>query len=789
MSDPVRISGFFSTFDTESVISQITAVRMRAVNQLEYKSLYAIEKKNALATIQSSVGNLLEKLKVLTASSSVSGKTATSSGTAVSASTTPSSSLGSFTVDVTRLASATRLAGTPISAGIDTTTSMREANFATVPSNGTYTISTATGGAQTFSIGGANVQNAAVLNAANFDMAVTSGTFTIATATGGSATLNVDVATQSLDDVVNAINSSGVGITATISADSSGRLNQLSLTSTQGDITLGNGADSSNFLSATNLLASEGTTTRTSSAAFTKQMSLSDAMGEINASAIGVTASITNDAYGRPGILTVTSTQGNISFGNGGDTSNFLSATGLLVSTSGATRSSPASIARLSLSKKLDQAGFNGGAPAAGDHTITINGTVISYNAASDSLTDVVNRINGSAAGVVAKYDSLTDTVRLQNQSTGALSLTVEDDGAGGDLAAKLGILAGTTTAGENAEYSIDGSPAQGSASNTISHNGVGLTLSALTSGSPVTVTVAADSASAATSIKGFVTEFNNVLSAIDAATKADGSKTNNTSGPLSGDASLRQLKSDLRSIVTSAGLNLGSQYTALSQIGLSFGPVGSAVGSTNTLQFDEGKFQAALAADPAAVQNVLSAFTLTGTLEPAGTGSITGLTGTYTGSVAGKYLITDDGAGNLSAEFTPSNGGPANTTTATAIAGGTNSTLIPGMTFTIAAVLQAGTHTINVAPTTQSVIQRLQQFAENQSGVGGVLAKRQETYDKVTGDIADRIAIMEERIEKEMEVLRKKFAAMEQAQARAQGVISSLQQMAAQMSANSNSK
>ena len=35
MSDPVRISGFFSTFDTESVISQLTQVRMNAVTLLE----------------------------------------------------------------------------------------------------------------------------------------------------------------------------------------------------------------------------------------------------------------------------------------------------------------------------------------------------------------------------------------------------------------------------------------------------------------------------------------------------------------------------------------------------------------------------------------------------------------------------------------------------------------------------------------------------------------------------------------------------------------------------------
>jgi flagellar capping protein FliD len=110
-------------------------------------------------------------------------------------------------------------------------------------------------------------------------------------------------------------------------------------------------------------------------------------------------------------------------------------------------------------------------------------------------------------------------------------------------------------------------------------------------------------------------------------------------------------------------------------------------------------------------------------------------------------------------------------------------------MSLSIAGVLQAGTHTVTVTATSQSVIQRLKQYAENQAGTGGVLQKRQDSYNAVTRDIADRIGVMEERIEREMEVYRKKFAAMEQAQARAQGILSSLQQMSAQMNANSSQK
>jgi flagellar hook-associated protein 2 len=403
-------------------------------------------------------------------------------------------------------------------------------------------------------------------------------------------------------------------------------------------------------------------------------------------------------------------------------------------------------------------------------------------------MTDVVNRINASAAGVTARYDSITDTFRLQNTKTGTLSITVADDGTGGDLAAKLGLIGATFTEGENAAYSIDGGPAQSSASNTITHNGVGVTLNALTNGTPATVTVTQDATSALAAVKGFVSEFNNVMTAIGTATKADGSRENNTSGPLSGDASLRQLKSDLRSIVTSMGVNIDGTFTTLSQIGISFGAVGSALGSTNTLQLDEAKFKMALADDPAGTQALLSSLTLSASLQPGGTSSVTGLAGTYAGTQTGKYTIEDDGLGNLTSVFTPANGGPSTTTTATVTANGSTSILIPGMLVNVGPTFQAGTHTVSVTASSQSVIQRLKQFSEIQSGAGGVLQKRQDAFKNIQTDIARRIEDVQDRIEKEMEVLRKKFALMEQAQAAAQSLISQLQATTSKLTSSKDS-
>lgn len=786
MSDPVRIGGFYSTFDTEAVIKQLTAVRMRQVTLLERKDADIKAKKAAVNAVQTAMKAFLDRVKALADQRSVSGMVATASGTGVSVAALPGAQPGSFTVAVNQLATSTRLQGTPISAGIDATKAMNRSNFGTVPTNGTFTIATVGGGTQVFTIGAAAAQTSVALASANIDMAVTSGTFTVGTTGGGTQQITINAATQTLNDVVNAINGAGVGLTASVVADANGRLNRLQLTSSNGNVILGDVSDSSNFLSAMRLLSSAPGTTRTGEA-FTQQMSLNDVIAEVNASGIGVTASITNDSWGRPNILTMTSSQGAISFGSGADTSNFLSATGLLTSAPGTTRSSAGPLARLSVSAKLQDAGLNGGPPNAGNQAIVINGVSISYNAATDSLMDVVNRINASQAGVTARYDSLTDSFRLQNKATGNLMLTAED-APGGNLAAKLGLTTGTLTAGQNAAYSIDGGPAQQSASNSISFGGTTVTLKEVTT-SPVTVTVSQDTSGAANAVKAFVSEFNNVMKAIDDATRADGSKTNNKSGPLSGDASLRQLKSDLRSIVTSPGTNLGGGFVTLSQIGLTFGAVGSAVGTTNTLQFDEGKFAEAVRTNQAGVQELLSRLSLSATLQPGGTGSLTGISGTYAGVEPGSWEITDDGAGNLSAVFTPANGGPPTTVTGTIAANGSNTSLIPGLTLTAGPTLQAGSHTITVGATAESVIQRLKRFAETQAGIGGTLDKRKTTYDKVSSDISERIATLEQRINAEMEQLRRKFTLMEQAQARAQSVMGNIQQLANQIAAIYGSK
>jgi len=786
VSDPVRIGGFFATFDTEKVIGQLTAVRQVRIQKLDIDQARADARKAAIADLVTKFSSLLAKVDALALSTSVSGKSATSSSTSLSAAAGPSATPGSFTVAVAKLATGTSATGTAISDALDAASPLGSSNFATTPTTGTFTISTVGGGSQTFSVGPAVAETATLLNAANFAVAPTSGTYTIATAMGGSHTFTVDAATETLQDQVNAINAAGIGVTASITNDANGRANILALTSLQGAITVGDVADTSNFLTATNLVGSSGTDTRSSTTAFTKQMSLDEILSEINASGIGVTATLTNDANGRPNIVTLTALTA-ISLGTGADTSNFLSATNLLASPGTTTRASTRSIARLNPSEKMADASWFGGPPAAGAHSIVLNGVTINYNTANDSLSDIINRISASGAGVTARYDSQTDTIKLQQTTLGSLDITLADDGTGGDLLAKTGLLAATQTKGTNAEFSIDGGATQYSTSNTVTGApGVTLTLLGLIdAGSPATVTVGQDSTAAVNAVKGFVTEFNNVMTAIDAATKADGSTTGNQSGLLSGDASIRFLKSTLRSLLVGTGQAVPGSLSNLSQVGLGFGAVGSAVGTTSTLLFDQAKFTTALANDPTSVQSLFSAFALQASLVPGGTGSISGLTGTYSGSKAGAYAIVDDGAGNLTATFTPADGGSVTTTSATIVANGSTTALIPGMTVQAAPALQGGTHTIAVSTTSNSVFHQLKSFLDNQAGPGGMLAKREDSYDSISRDIKTRKETIQDRIDREMELLRDKFIAMEQAQARSQAIMSSLQQAITKLSAS----
>jgi flagellar hook-associated protein 2 len=154
---------------------------------------------------------------------------------------------------------------------------------------------------------------------------------------------------------------------------------------------------------------------------------------------------------------------------------------------------------------------FSFASPAAED-TVTIDGREYTLKAGA-TAKDLASKINSDGKGTVFAAVQGTETIVLSNRTTGATGGTfIEVSDPGGALAEK----AGTAKEGKDAEYTVDG-VAGTSTSNTVTGAvaGVTLTLSALTSAGPVTISVqppAPNLKAIEAQIESFVTAYNKVV-------------------------------------------------------------------------------------------------------------------------------------------------------------------------------------------------------------------------------------------------------------------------------------
>ncbi|MCS7048952.1 MAG: flagellar filament capping protein FliD, partial [Verrucomicrobiae bacterium] len=264
-----------------------------------------------------------------------------------------------------------------------------------------------------------------------------------------------------------------------------------------------------------------------------------------------------------------------IQLGSAADTSNFLQVARLTQNGTGSVVSAlPLGV--IKVSAPLQNANFataiSDGGSGAGE--FTINGVSISFNASTDTLTDVLARINNSTAGVLAQYDPVQDRVVLINKTTGNVAIHLAD--VTGNFLAATGLTAsagGTFVAGQDLVYTLNGSAPITSRSNTAaadSHGISGLTITALTTGT-TTVTVTADPSPARTAIEEFVAQYNKVQALIASATAVASSATGTTTnGVLAGDRDVAALASELRRLVFGEVTGLSGRITRLDQLGYS---------------------------------------------------------------------------------------------------------------------------------------------------------------------------------------------------------------------------
>jgi flagellar hook-associated protein 2 len=296
-------------------------------------------------------------------------------------------------------------------------------------------------------------------------------------------------------------------------------------------------------------------------------------------------------------------------FGVAGDTSNFLSVSGLagaqattLAGTSAVTGTAALGVVRTVTS--LDTAGLTGLASTT-TGVITVNGTAVAYDTTVDTLGTILTRINNSAAGVVATVDRATDKIILSRKTSGAAALDIQD--TSGTLAAALKLAPGTTNAqviGQTAQVTV-GSKVVTSDSNTVSNAIDGLTLNLLNvSTGSATLTVGVDATTISAAMADLVASYNALADKLDTlTTHAIGDPV----GILQGESVVDGLGLSLRSSLMTVAFGFTGSIRSLADIGVSTGAVGAKPGTTTRLQLDATKLLAAIADDPASVGRLLS--------------------------------------------------------------------------------------------------------------------------------------------------------------------------------------
>jgi flagellar hook-associated protein 2 len=231
----IQISGLIAnaSFDWKSVVDQLIAADSIPVTKLTTQQTTNTQKITALSTLQTSLSDLQDAVQAMRTDNVFSARMVSSdtSGTTWKSGSVTGAAIGNYTFDVTKLATAGRLAGaSAISSSLSTSADVTGVTLATMR--------TAT--------------------------AVSAGAFTV---NGKQVVLD---GTESLQDVFTKISdATGTHVTASYhpNADPTKGIaaDGITLTSDSGELVLGAANDSSNFL-AVMKLANNGTTTASSAA-------------------------------------------------------------------------------------------------------------------------------------------------------------------------------------------------------------------------------------------------------------------------------------------------------------------------------------------------------------------------------------------------------------------------------------------------------------------------------------------------------------------------------------------
>jgi flagellar hook-associated protein 2 len=303
--------------------------------------------------------------------------------------------------------------------------------------------------------------------------------------------------------------------------------------------------------------------------------SLSALASTINASGIGVNASIVTDASGSRLALVSATT---------GSAADFTVSYGA----SGANTWSSASLA--SSSTPLSAGSFQ---LSDGTSTATVNVN------SGDTLSTVAGEINALGLNVSATVVTDSSGAHLQIGATGGGAVSVSADPA-------FAMTRASTAT--NASLTVDGIPIS-SATNTVSGAITGLTLNltgTTPANNPVTLTVGSDTTQMSQALSTFVSDYNSALSQVNS--QFTYSASSGSQGVLGSDSTIRSLQSALESVVSYSSPNSSAgsgTIQSLSDLGITMNDDGS-------LSLDSSKLASAMA-NPTTVQNFFQGSALNG--------------------------------------------------------------------------------------------------------------------------------------------------------------------------------
>ncbi len=237
-----------------------------------------------------------------------------------------------------------------------------------------------------------------------------------------------------------------------------------------------------------------------------------------------------------------------------------------------------------------------------GAKSITIDG-------ANNTLTGIRDAINAAKIGVSATIvndgSGTPYRLALSSDSSGVSnSIKISTSGGDGTIDALLAYDPGggaaaqhlsQTAAAQNAEFKVNG-VAISKSSNIVSDaiDGVSLTLGKETT-APVTLTVVADTSAVTDKVNAFVKAYNDLYSSLK------NSSAYKSGSALEGDAMLRSLQTQMRSIAGAAVS--GGSLSNLYEVGISFQ-------ATGVMQLDSAKLSSAMSADFNGVANLFNSAT-----------------------------------------------------------------------------------------------------------------------------------------------------------------------------------